>query len=475
MSSKEIERTRSGFGLRLNLWFAAVVTGVSLAVFLVAYYLLASSILQKDREVILAQLEVYRTWYEQGGLAGLNARFGEQADSGKETFFVRVAGPEHAVLFLNLPRQNGALDVKALENFNPAEPLSWSSLPAGNHAAPWLVATTHLPGGGWLQVGKTTDTQAALLEHFRVVFGWVLALALLLGVVTGLLFTNRALRPIRQLIAAFQRVITTGEMDARIPPRSADDELSQLTRLFNAMLEKNGTLIRGMREALDNVAHDLRTPLTRLRNTAERALQGGEDAKVYRNALSDTLEESERVSLMLNTLMDISEAETGIMKLEKTDVKVADLVAAVVGLYELVAEDKQIKVTINVPEAIHCFADRGRLQQVLVNLLDNALKYTAKGGEVDFSAEERVSEAVITVRDTGMGIAAEDIPRIWERLYRGDKSRTERGLGLGLSLVKAIVQAHGGRVEVESQPGKGSTFRVRLPTPALRGTSNSLR
>lgn len=468
MSSSELERTRRGFGLRLNLWFAAVVTGVSLAVFLVAYYLLASSIRQKDREVILAQLEVYRTWYAQDGLAGLNARFAEQKDSGKETFFVRVAGPEHTVLFLNQPRQKGALDFKPLESFNRAEPLSWASLPAANQAAPWLIATTRLPGGSWLQVGKTTEAQAALLEHFRIVFGWVLALALALGVVTGLLFTKRALRPIRQLIAAFQRVISTGEMDARIPPRSPDDELSQLTRLFNVMLEKNGALIRGMREALDNVAHDLRTPLTRLRNTAERALQGGEDATAYRNALSDTLEESERVELMLNTLMDISEADTGIMKLEKTEVKVADLVTTVIGLYEMVAEDKQIKVTASIPGTVHCFADRRRLQQVLANLLDNALKYTANGGTVEFSAEEGDRETIITVRDTGMGIAAGEIPRIWERLYRGDKSRSERGLGLGLSLVKAIMQAHGGGVDVQSEPGKGSTFRVRLPRPALR-------
>ena len=466
MSSNETERARSGFGLRLNLWFAAVVTCVALAVFLVAYYLLASSVRQTDREVILAQLEVYRTWYEQGGMAGLSARLAQQKDSGIETFFVRVAGPERTVLFLNLPRQKDAFDLKALEEVNPTEPLTWLSLPAANHAAPWLVASTRLRGGAWLQVGKTTEAQAALLDHFRIVFGWVLLVALALGIVTGLLVTGRALRPIRQLIAAFQRVIATGEMDTRIPPRSTDDELSQLTRLFNTMLEKNGALIRGMREALDNVAHDLRTPLTRLRNTAERALQGGEDVKAYRNALSDTLEESERVSLMLNTLMDISEAETGIMKLEKTDVKVAELVGAVVGLYELVAEDKQIKVTVNVPETVYCFADRGRLQQVLVNLLDNALKYTAKGGKVDISAEARAGETVISVRDTGMGIAAEDMPRIWERLFRGDKSRTERGLGLGLSLVKAIVQAHDGQVDVESEPGKGSTFRVRLPTRA---------
>ncbi len=466
MSSNETERPHRGFGLRLNLWFAAVVTCVSLAVFGVAYYLLASSMRQKDREVILAQLEVYRTWYEQGGLAGLNARFAEQDDSSKETFFVRVAGPHQAGLFLNMPRQNSPLDFKLLERTNVEESLSWLNLPAANRTAPWLIATTRLPGGDWLQVGKTTEVQAALLDHFRIVSGWVLALALALGIAAGLLLTGRALRPIRQLIAAFQRVITTGKMDACLTPGPADDELSQLARLFNAMLEKNDTLIRGMREALDNVAHDLRTPLTRLRNTAERALQGGDDVKVYRDALSDSLEESERVGLMLNTLMDISEAETGVMRLEKTDVKVSDLVATVVALYELVAEDKQIKVTVNVPQAIQCVADRGRLQQVLVNLLDNALKYTARGGAVEFSAEERINETVITVRDTGMGIAAEELPRIWERLYRGDKSRTERGLGLGLSLVKAIVQAHGGHVEVESDPGSGSRFRVRLPSPA---------
>jgi len=464
MSSSDNNQPGHSFSLRLNLLFAAVVTCVSLVVFLVAYYLLGSNIQQKDEEVILAQLETYRAWYEQGGAATLEAHFTAQEESGKEIFFVRVMTPEHSSVFMNMPRQEGAFDLSAPGLTNtPDAPLNWQTLPPAKRGAPWLIATTRLPGGQWLQVGKTTEAQAAMLEHFSIVFVSSLVVALTLSVAAGLLMTNRALTPVRQIIAAFRRIIATGKFDQRLTPVHPHDELGQLTGLFNEMLDKNDKLIRGMREALDNVAHDLRTPMTRLRNTAERALEGPPDVEAQRNALSDTLEESERVSLMLATLMDISEAETGIMKLDKTEVKVADVVHAVKDLYDLVAEEKQIVVKTDVPETIHCFADRGRLQQVLVNLLDNALKYTPKGGSVEIKASANSAETSISVSDTGIGIPPNEIPRIWERLYRGDKSRTERGLGLGLSLVQAIVQAHSGKVTVESEAGKGSVFTVRIP------------
>src|SRR5262249_4578596 len=175
------------------------------------------------------------------------------------------------------------------------------------------------------------------------------------------------------------------------------------------------------------------------------------------------MEESDRVLTMLNTLMDISEAETGLMKLDLQPVPLNEVVREVTELFEFVAQEKSITVTAALSPNLIVRADRNRLRQVLVNLFDNAIKYRASGGRVQMSADPRPEEVVITVRDPGAGIPAEEIPRIWERLYRGDKSRSQRGLGLGLSLVRAIINAHGGHIEVQSTVGEGSSFVLHFP------------
>jgi signal transduction histidine kinase len=292
-------------------------------------------------------------------------------------------------------------------------------------------------------------------------------IALVAGVAGGLVLTRSTLQPIYDLINVVQGIIRTGRTDTRVPVRSAQgDAVDELSALFNTMLDRINALIAAMGESLDNVAHDLRTPLARLRGNAERAIQAGESPaarNVQREALSDCLEESERILSMLNTMMDISEAETGVLQLRREPVALRALLAEVVELYEDVADAKKVRVIMEPGDEVVVSGARDRLRQVFANLLDNAIKYTSEGGEVRITVARDGDSAVVTVADTGAGIAAEHLPRIWERLYRADPSRSERGLGLGLSLVKAYVGAHGGDVEAQSQPGRGSVFTLRLP------------
>jgi signal transduction histidine kinase len=258
------------------------------------------------------------------------------------------------------------------------------------------------------------------------------------------------------------KTIQAGKPGSRVPVRKSGDELDELGTLFNQLLERIDNLIGAMRSSLDNVAHDLRTPATRLRSIVESALQSEKNGNACREALADCMEESERILSMLNTLMDISEAENGVLKLNLEEIPVAQLLQDTIDLYQYVAEDKGIQISSDCPQEIHLTGDRNRLGQVLANLLDNAIKYTDPGGRITFRADRKDNHVIISVIDSGLGITPEEIPHIWDRLYRGKRSRTQKGLGLGLSLVRAVVKAHKGTVEVFSEPGKGSIFTISL-------------
>ncbi len=465
MSSRPSDSPAHALGVRLATWYACLFVGSSLAIAAVTYLLLASSLRQRDRELVQSTLLNYATQYTQGGVRALDRAIRtDQAASRHEALFVRVLDADRELVFFSQAGEWSDFDLSQLGRADRGNRQWWASVPGRRAAITLEVASAVLPDGTLLQVGKSTETRDEMLARFRTTLLVTLTLIVLAGVVGGTALTRSTMAPLRELAEVVQTILETGRFETRVPVSGTRDPLDRLGGLFNAMLDRIGALVAGMRGSLDNVAHDLRTPMTRLRTTAERALEEGPaNVERYRDALADCLEESDRVSQMLNTLMDISEAETGVMKLEIEPLEVAEALRDGLDLYADVAEDRGVELRLEVPSGLRVTADRNRLRQVIANLLDNAVKYTPSGGHVVACARGQGDEVAIEIADTGSGIAADDLPRIWDRLYRGDRSRSERGLGLGLSLVRAVVQAHNGRVEARSTPGAGSTFTVYLP------------
>ena len=450
-------------GLRLSLWYATVFVVSTVVLVALTYWLLASALTQRDHALIRATLRDYASRYVSGGVRAVeDAVENEQWTGSQERLFVRVLGPFADALFVSVPPGWGGFDVNQLDNNNAG----LAQAPSRDRNAVLEVASTRLSDGTIIQVGKSNEIRLATLREFRTVVGWVSVIALFIGVIGGLVVTRSTLQPIYNLIHVVQGITQTGRTNERVPGRGAPgDAVDELISLFNTMLDRITGLIGAMGESLDNVAHDLRTPMARLRGLAERALQSGDPA-AQREALADCLEESDRILSMLNTLMDISEAETGVLQLKREPVNLRALLAEVVELYEDVADVKHVAVALDQSEEVTVNGAHDRLRQVFANLVDNAIKYSPDQGRVQIAVRREGAEAVVSVADTGIGIGPEHLPRIWDRLYRADPSRTERGLGLGLSLVKAYVEAQGGRVEAQSAPGRGSTFTVHLPISA---------
>jgi len=462
MSLRRFKRVSRTLGFRLNLWHAGVFLLSAGLLFALIYFLLRAAIDRTDRDPIEARLREAASVYYDGGLPDLREWETRLNNARLRRFCVRLTNTNGTVLFLAVPEVWSESDRAFLDNRIPAQEGRWIRR-SRDAELDLTIASQRLTDGTFLQIGRMSDSLAQILANVRHVFLIVIPPVILIGFVGGALLANRLSRPISGIITAASEIIGTGRMSVRVPARASNDELQDLVILFNRMLEHNERLFYALRESLDNVAHDLRTPLARLRAALDESLRQGPLDHAARETMADALEESERVETIINTLMDVTLAESGMMKLQLAEVDLRTLVNDVVDLYEDVAQAKNVTLR-NTFEAPACAKiDASRIRQVFANLLDNAIKYTQPGGEVSICGLQENGLVEVRFRDTGPGISGADLPRIWERLYRGDKSRSERGLGLGLTLVKAIVEAHHGRVEATSRARIGSEFTISLP------------
>ncbi len=309
--------------------------------------------------------------------------------------------------------------------------------------------------------GISPHALSELREAFRHYLGTPLIIIIALSAGVGWFMAKRALSGVEEVTRAAVD-ITNGALDRRVPVTGRQDEIDLLAETFNTMVGRIQDLIGQMTEITENIAHDLRSPITRMRGIAEMALTGKTSDEEQVAMAGTIIEECDRLLGMINAMLDISEAESGLMKLNAQNVDLVTLLRDVCDLFQPLAEDRDIGIVIETPESAPVHGDLKKLQRVFSNLVDNALKYTPAGGVVSIIISERAKDTVVTVKDTGYGISKTDLPHIFDRFFRGGKSRSAPGNGLGLSLAQAFALIHGGTITVTSTPGQGSQFAVTL-------------
>lgn len=331
-----------------------------------------------------------------------------------------------------------------------------------------LVQVFQLPGGFRLLVGRDLDERERLYHIVLSAGRWSVALVIVLGLVGGLFVTRRVLRRVDAMTET-TRTIMAGDLGGRLPVAGTGDELDRLAENLNVMLERIEALMHGLKEVSDNIAHDLKTPLTRLRNRCEEALRTAKSEGEYRAALEGTIEDSEGLIRTFNALLMIARAESGQARDDMNEFDAAEIAHDIGELYEPLAEQKGIALKVEADAPAKVKGNRELVSQALANLVDNAIKYTeprarAVNGmtpEIVVRALNEGDRILLTVADSGPGIPEADRARVVERFVRLEQSRSQPGSGLGLSLASAVARLHGGELTLaDNQPGLKSVIAL---------------
>tara|TARA_R110000751_G_scaffold8041_3_gene32575 strand:+ start:79640 stop:81034 length:1395 start_codon:yes stop_codon:yes gene_type:complete len=429
------------------------------AVVLVFYVtdMTTSLLTNQTKQVVQDELKVLGNFYRRGGVALLITHIDRRSREPSANLYT-IAAPNGSILAGNVASlQPGILDRQGWTE----RPFSYRRFyqPEGTPGHQALAEVIFLPNGMRVLVGRDLGEPT----QFRTTIRRSLAIALGIMVVGALLiwfFIGRgALHRIDRVSQASQKIMA-GDLSQRLPVSGSGDEFDRLSGALNALLGRIEKLNEGLRQVSDNIAHDLKTPLTRLRNRAEAALSGADDAAEYRAAMEDMIDESDQLIRTFNALLTISRVEAGSAVAEMNDVDLSQIARDTEELYEPVAEEAGVQLSSAIADGIHVSGNRELIGQAFSNLIDNAIKYSADNlaeAEVVIYLEKVDGKKVLSVRDNGPGIPENRRQDVIKRFVRLDESRSRPGTGLGLSLVEAIMDMHGGQLVLESNDESGQT------------------
>jgi heavy metal sensor kinase len=465
MFLKKLDSIRHTLAFRLTLWYAGLFMLTSCVAFLFFYLLITSVIRDRTDQDLLGEARTLSSILKVEGIDAVQRQiiFEAQAAGEKKIFFrlLSFTGQEFSSSNMSYWRDIGVGKAAINQLIREKRPVfDITSLPDRKHNI--RVLYTIIGRSIILQLGQSMENYTRFIEVFRKIFITTMASLFVFAAIMGWFMARRAVAGV-ETVTQTARQISEGSLEERVPVKKHQDEIDQLAITFNQMLDRIQALVNGIREMSDNIAHDLKSPITRIRGISEVTLTTGASDKDYETMAASTIEECDRLLDMINTMLVISKTEAGVNKLDTQEMDIAAVVRDACELFQSPAEDKDVRLACDAPGNFSISGDNRLIQRMIANLLDNAIKYTPAGGSIEMTVNTVNDAAAITIKDTGIGISEKDIPRIFERFYRCDPSRSAAGIGLGLSFARAIARAHGGDIKVTSTPDQGSTFAVTFP------------
>jgi len=465
----KLRRVRRTLAFRLTVWYAGIFTVSSLLAFFFFYLQMVSIIGQRMDEELLDDVKEFSDLLAAKGVEEVKQTMVLEAkEDGEKNLFFRLLTPEGKESASSDLSSWGQLSVNlpALQRITEGAKHEFVTIAVEGRRHKARTVYGHIGPAAILQIGRSLKDDDEFVAGFREIFGTTLAVVMVLAALLGWFMAKRALTHVEE-VTRTARAISASDLEQRVPVKGQADEIDRLATTFNDMLDRIQTLVTEMKEMTENIAHDLRSPITRIRGMAEMALTTGKAIDEYEAAAASTVEDCDRLLEMINTMLYISQTEATAGKLPTEEVDMTGVVRNACELFQPVAEDKGVNLVVEIGTDFKVRGALQGLQRMLANLIDNALNCTPSPGTVTVSVSGDDKLGVIAVKDTGIGIPQDELPLIFRRFYRCDRSRSLPGTGLGLTLVEAIVHAHRGRIAVTSTPNVGTTFTVILPGASL--------
>ncbi len=452
---------------RLTLWYGIIFSLSSCLAFLFFYVLITTNLRQRLDSRLSDKISEFEAIYNLQGLEEVKvaALIESQAAGEKKIFFRLLYASGVAFSSSNMTYwQEIGINRNAVGQLVEGRSRVYETLTIAGRPDRVRIAYGIIGKGVVAQLGYSMENDTAFIAIFKKIFLITMSALILTAVLVGWFMARRALSGV-EAVTRTARQISESDLSRRVPIMARHEEIDRLAVTFNQMLDRIERLVVGMREMGDNIAHDLKSPVARIRGMAEISMSGASSIGDDLTLAGSTIEECDRLLDMINTMLMISKSDAGAGDETLEPVNLADVVRGAMALFGPLAEDKGLTLSGDIPDVLMVSGDLKMLQRAVANIVDNAIKYTPSPGNIDIRGfrDKDVEMINVSITDSGIGIDVENLPKIFNRFFRCDESRATGGFGLGLSLARAIAHVHGGDIHVESSIGVGSVFTLCLP------------